>query len=75
MARAALEWGVRDLAERCGASPQTVVRFEKGEDLKASTIQRFRDQFEAAGIVFLAADKIAGEGARFAKTKKPSNRR
>jgi hypothetical protein len=74
MARAALSWGVRDLATRAEASPKTVVRFEAGEELKPETVQRFRDQFEAAGIIFLEADRIAGEGVRLSlnqRRKKP----
>lgn len=70
MARAALSWRVEDLAIKADASTQTVVRFEKGEGVRPSTAERFREQLEAAGIIFIDADRIAGEGARFAKAKK-----
>lgn len=70
MARAALAWGVRNLAERAKASPKTVVRFEAGEELKPETVTRFRVQFEAAGIIFIERDRIAGEGVRFSKRRR-----
>ncbi|MFD2058250.1 multiprotein-bridging factor 1 family protein [Mesorhizobium calcicola] len=42
MARVALGWGTRDLARKAGVSPDTVARFERGEDLKDSTLATIR---------------------------------
>lgn len=75
MARAALNWRVGDLALRAEASTQTVTRFEGGAELKESTIQRFREQFEKAGILFIEEDKIAGEGVRLPKPKAKRSRK
>ena len=56
MARAALEWTVRRLAEEAGVSHDTIVRFEKGEQLKAVTVAAIRERLEAAGVEFTNGD-------------------
>ena len=57
MARAALEWTVRDLADHAGVSHDTVVRIEGGESVKESTLQRVRAAFEAEGVEFTNGDQ------------------
>ena len=52
MARAALEWTVRDLAEKAGVSHDTIVRIEGGQTPKDSTVAKVRAAFEAEGIEF-----------------------
>ena len=53
MARAALEWGVRDLARHAGISANTVARFENGHHTpNPATLKVIRLAFEAAGIEF-----------------------
>jgi transcriptional regulator with XRE-family HTH domain len=52
MARAALNWTVRDLADRAGVSHDTIVRIEGGQVLKDSTISKVRAAFEAEHIEF-----------------------
>jgi transcriptional regulator with XRE-family HTH domain len=52
MARAALNWTVRDLAEKAGVSHDTIVRIEGGQMLKDSTIAKVRSAFEAEHIEF-----------------------
>jgi transcriptional regulator with XRE-family HTH domain len=53
MARAALGWGVRELAKKAGVSVTTVTRFEteQSEPIKA-TLTVIQQTFEAAGIEF-----------------------
>ena len=63
MARAALEWGVLDLAREASVSTQTIVRFEKGERLRTSTVADLRAAFEAAGIEFIP-ENGGGVGVR-----------
>jgi transcriptional regulator with XRE-family HTH domain len=54
MARAALEWGVRDLADAAGIAANTVVRFETGRNTpNQATLKVIRQAFEAAGITFV----------------------
>lgn len=52
MARAALDWGVRDLAAKAGVSPDTVARLERGEELKPRTVEAIQRTFEDAGVEF-----------------------
>ncbi|NTJ35906.1 helix-turn-helix transcriptional regulator [Agrobacterium rhizogenes] len=54
MARAALDWGIVEFAERAGVSTNTLVRLERGEELKPSTLDHLRTVLEEAGIEFIA---------------------
>ncbi|MEZ2131498.1 MULTISPECIES: multiprotein-bridging factor 1 family protein [unclassified Sinorhizobium] len=53
MARAALGWGVRDLAAKAGVTANTVNRIENGSDAKQSTMDALQRALESAGITFL----------------------
>jgi transcriptional regulator with XRE-family HTH domain len=53
MARAALNIGVRELAEAAKVSTNTVTRLEAGEVLKARTVEAMQRALEAAGVEFL----------------------
>lgn len=66
MARAALDWGVLDLASVASVSTQTIVRLERGEELKQATLDRIRQALEAAGIQFIS-ENGGGVGVRFAR--------
>ncbi|MFB9984705.1 multiprotein-bridging factor 1 family protein [Mesorhizobium kowhaii] len=68
MARVALGWGTRDLARNAGVSPDTVARFERGEQLKGTTVAALRNTFEAAGIEFIP-ENGGGPGVRLARTQ------
>jgi transcriptional regulator with XRE-family HTH domain len=53
MARAALNWTVRDTAEKAGVSHDTIIRIEGGDQtLKENTIAKVRAAFEAQHIEF-----------------------
>lgn len=65
MARAALNWSMRDLAREAGVSANTVSRYENGTDAMGDTLTRIRRCFEAAGLVFLDEDSAGGMGVRF----------
>ena len=53
MARAALEIGVRDLAEMAGVSAMTVTRFENGHTQGyPETLAKLQRALEAAGVTF-----------------------
>jgi transcriptional regulator with XRE-family HTH domain len=52
MARAALDLGVRELAELAGVSPDTVSRFERGESPRGKTVELLRLALEERGIEF-----------------------
>ena len=57
MARAALGWGVRELAGAAKVSTDTVARFERGDELKERTIDALQRALEAAGIEFTNGDQ------------------
>lgn len=70
MARAAVGMGVRDLAEAVEMSPNTITRFERGEDLKLSTIISIMTALENAGVEFIA-ENGRGAGVRLKKRQNP----
>lgn len=69
MARAAVGWGVRDLAEKAGVTANTVTRIENGADAKRSTLNALQGALEAAGLQFIP-ENGGGAGVRFAKRSK-----
>ncbi|NEI75510.1 helix-turn-helix domain-containing protein [Rhizobium ruizarguesonis] len=60
MARAALGWGVRDLAKEAGVSPDTISRLERGEEILPRTLTAIRATLESAGVEFFEDDR--GDG-------------
>ncbi|MDX8456016.1 transcriptional regulator [Mesorhizobium sp. VK9D] len=68
MARAALGWGVLDLSKEAKISTQTIVRFERGETLKQSTVDLIRSTFERAGIEFIP-ENGRGPGVRLSRNQ------
>jgi hypothetical protein len=57
MARAALRLGVRDLAAAAKVASDTIVRFERGDELKERTVDAIRDALESAGVEFTNGDR------------------
>jgi transcriptional regulator with XRE-family HTH domain len=66
MARAAVGWGVRELAEKAGVTANTVSRIELGADAKQSTVEAIQHALEEAGIVFIP-ENGGGAGVRLRK--------
>jgi transcriptional regulator with XRE-family HTH domain len=66
MARAALGWGVRDLATAAKVSPDTIARLERGETLYPRTVDAIRVAIEAAGVEFIP-ENGGGAGVRLRK--------
>ncbi len=59
MARAALDWTVRDLADKAEVAPTTVNRIERGRAApNRSTQAVLQRALEAAGIEFLDGDGV-----------------
>jgi hypothetical protein len=67
MARAALAWGMRDLAGAAHVSADTVARFERGDTLRRSTVRAIRTALEGAGCEFIREDDVSGPGMRMRK--------
>ena len=72
MARAALRWGVRDLARHAQVTAATVTRIEAGNAAHASTMQAIRLALEAAGIEFIP-ENGGGPGVRLVNPRLASN--
>jgi len=53
MARSALKWGVRTLAEKAAISPDTIMRAEQGEDVTVKTWGAIQRALEESGVEFL----------------------
>lgn len=66
MARAAVGWGVRELAEKAGVTANTVTRIENGSDARQSTMDSLQQALEAAGVVFID-ENGGGPGVRLRK--------
>ena len=66
MARAAVGWGVRELAKKAGVTANTVTRIENGADAKQSTIERLQHALEVAGVEFID-ENGGGPGVRLRK--------
>ena len=66
MARAAVGWGVRELAKKAGVTANTVTRIENGADAKQSTIERLQRALEVAGVEFID-ENGGGPGVRLRK--------
>ncbi|MBF5094027.1 transcriptional regulator [Azospirillum sp. INR13] len=67
MARAALQIGVRDLAESSGVSAMTITRFETGKTKGyAETLEKLQRALEAAGVEFIP-ENGGGAGVRLRK--------
>lgn len=64
LARTALGWGVLDLAKAASVSTQTIVRLERGEELRETTLSRIQQVLEEAGIEFIP-ENSGGVGVRF----------
>jgi DNA-binding LacI/PurR family transcriptional regulator len=69
MARAAVGWGIRDLAREADVAVATVSRFEGGAGVRSRTIDAMRRAFERAGIVFIP-ENGGGAGVRLRERAK-----
>ena len=70
MARAALLWTRRRLADAAGLQPRSVVRFERGLHVDPDEIGRIRHALESAGLDLLEEDGH-GPGVRLRKVAPP----
>lgn len=66
MARAALRWGVRDLAHHANLTAATITRIEAGRPAYVATLDAIRAACEAAGIEFIP-ENGGGPGVRYSK--------
>jgi len=75
MARAAIGWGVRDLAEKAGITANTVTRIENGADAKQSTMDALQRALEMGGVEFTNGDQPGVRLTKTAATRSAERRR
>ena len=63
MARAALDWNIKDLSRAASVGTTTISRFESGGNVTIATLKKIQAAFEAAGIE-LIPDVGGGPGVR-----------
>lgn len=73
MARAALGWGVRDLAAKAGTTPNTISRIEGGGDALAGTLTKIGEALSVAGVEFIPTGPYQGDGGPGVRLKVQSN--
>lgn len=59
MARTALNISNAQLAELADVAPNTVSRFERGLDVRMSSVRAMREALEARGAVFITRGTVA----------------
>jgi transcriptional regulator with XRE-family HTH domain len=67
MARAALNWTVRELEQKSGVGRNTISRYEAGSDVLASSLELLENTLTEAGIVFFEHDRKFGTGVGLTK--------
>ena len=67
MARAALNWTVRDLEIKANVNKNTISRYEAEREVLSGTIDKLEKVFESAGITFIQEDELGGPGIRLQK--------
>lgn len=68
LARTALGWSVRELAERAGVNFNTVSRYENGSGAQTRSVEAMERALSNAGIMFIP-ENGGGEGIRFRSPK------
>jgi transcriptional regulator with XRE-family HTH domain len=68
LARTALRWTALRLARAAGLTAVTVRRFERGEALKANSVEAIRRALDQAGVVFVGAND-GGPGIKLRNTQ------
>ncbi|MEO8895700.1 MAG: helix-turn-helix transcriptional regulator [Rhizomicrobium sp.] len=67
MARAALNWTVRDLENKSEINKNTISRYESGREVLSGTINKLEKVLESAGITFIYEDETRGSGVLLSK--------
>jgi transcriptional regulator with XRE-family HTH domain len=66
LAREALGWSVTDLARATKVARSTVDQFERGDVVRATTLEAIQRALENAGVIWIDAND-GGPGARLRK--------
>jgi transcriptional regulator with XRE-family HTH domain len=64
MARAALGWSLKDLADRADVNINTISRYESGSQVMSGTISKIEAVLLKEGVIFLEEEGHLGPGVR-----------
>lgn len=64
MARAALGWSLKDLAEKADVNINTISRYEAGAQVMSGTISKIEAALVQQGVIFLEDEGELGPGVR-----------
>src|SRR5678815_3332777 len=67
MARAALGWSLKELAEKAGVNINTISRYEAGSQVMSGTISKIENVLLNAGVIFIEEEGGLGPGVRLKK--------
>jgi transcriptional regulator with XRE-family HTH domain len=70
MARAALNWTLKDLEAKSGVGRNTISRYEAGNDILASSLEQLEKVLTEEGIVFFEDDRKYGTGVGLSKRQR-----
>ena len=56
MARAALGWTLKELADKAGVNMNTISRYEAGAEILTGTMQRLEQVLKDEGVIFIDED-------------------
>jgi transcriptional regulator with XRE-family HTH domain len=71
MARAALGWSLKELAEKAGVNINTISRYEAGSQVMSGTISKIENVLLNAGVIFIEEEGGLGPGVRLKKQAPP----
>jgi len=74
MARAALNWTLKDLEAKTGVNKNTISRYEAGAAILTATLERIERAFKAEGVIFMDEDDDNGVGVRLPKTTRKTGK-
>jgi transcriptional regulator with XRE-family HTH domain len=64
MARAALNWTLREMEVKSGINKNTISRYEAGEAIMSDTLQRLEELLRLEGLMLIEEDENFGPGVR-----------
>lgn len=67
MARAALNWTLRDLETKAGVNKNTLSRYEAGREVLSGTLESIEKVFDDEGVIFIVEEGSLGPGVRLTR--------
>ena len=64
MARAALNWTLKELADKAEVNMNTISRYETGGSMLSDTLEKIESVLRSEGVIFIEEDEELGPGIR-----------